>query len=182
MTRRRLAVAAVPLAVGLVLGGCSGDSTTSTSTAGSDTASSSAPQPSATGGPPSPPSSGGASGSAFVEIVRTGGIAGVRDVVRVAADGTAKLLTRDGRTRSCRPSADAVAKLRAMDLQTVAAQASASTTVNDGFTFTVRTPQGSASAGDGNADGRRAELLSAAAAVVSACLAGVPATGGPVVR
>jgi hypothetical protein len=62
----------------------------------------------------------------------------------------------------------------------VAALPSSGTRVNDGFTFTVRTARGSASAGDGNDDGRRAALLHAAAAVVAACLAGAPATGGPV--
>jgi hypothetical protein len=135
--------------------------------------------PPATGGPPSPPPSPGSggdggSGSAFLEVTRSGGIAGVRDVVRVAADGTGKMLNRQGGQRTCRPPAAAVERLRKLDLAAIAALPSPTAVVNDGFVFSVRTPAGAAAVGQEDKGGHRADLLSAAAAVISSCVVGLP--------
>ena len=45
-------------------------------------------------------------------VVRTGGIAGVRDMVRIAADGTARLTSKTGTTRACTPSQASLDRLR----------------------------------------------------------------------
>jgi hypothetical protein len=184
VTRERLAAAAVPLVLALGLSACGGSSTTTAST-GSDAGSgaSSAPpasgNPSATGGPPVSPSSAASPTGDFLEITRSGGIAGVRDIVRVASDGTAKLVTRDGRAKTCRPAADDVRRLRQLDLAAMDALPSGAP-VADGFVFSVRTTHGAAAVGDGDKRGRRAEVLDAAATVVATCLAGTPAAGGGV--
>ena len=49
-------------------------------------------------------------------VVRTGGFAGVRDLMRVAADGTARITVRTGDTRDCTPSPASLDRLRAIDL------------------------------------------------------------------
>jgi hypothetical protein len=190
--RRPATTLAVPLVLALALSACGGSSTSTTASSGSATspgptsapASPTSPPP-ATGGPPSPPQSpgggsggdGGGSGSAFLEVTRSGGIAGVRDVVRVAADGTGKMLNRQGGQRTCRPPAAAVNRLRRMDLAAVAALPSPTGVVNDGFVFSVRSPAGAATVGQGDKNGRRADLLSAAAAVISSCVVGLPGPG-----
>ncbi|MDQ1629216.1 MAG: hypothetical protein QOI54_2960 [Actinomycetota bacterium] len=168
MPRRPATTLALPLLLALVLGACGNGSATSTTSGadGSDTA------PSSTAAP-----SGDGSGGAVLEVTRSGGIAGVRDVVRVAADGTAAVSSRDGRRRSCRPAAADLARLRQMDLSALDALPS-SAPVPDGFVFRVRSSGGAAVVGEGESNGRRADLLDAAAAVVAACLAGQPAGGG----
>lgn len=104
-----------------------------------------------------------------VEVVRSGGIAGVRDTLRIAPDGTARLTTRDGSTSRCRPGGEALGRLRGIDLATVAPEPSPGTVVADGFSYAVRVGDARASASDGD-EGRRADLVDAAAAVLTSCL------------
>jgi hypothetical protein len=173
---RRPATVLVAALLGLALSACGNGSTTSTAGGAAGGGESTTRAPSATGGPPSPaPSaSGGTDSGRFLEVMRSGGIAGVRDLVRVAADGTATVVTRDGSSRSCRPAAADVRRLRQLDPAAFAALAALprATPVNDGFVFSVRTSQGTAVTGEGDTNDRRADLLDAAAAVVSACLPG----------
>jgi hypothetical protein len=154
----------VPLAMTLALTACgSGSSST-----GSDTASSRGTATTSDSAPP---------GSTAIQIVRTGGIGGVRDTVKVTSDGSARLTTKDGRTRGCRPSGKALARLRAMDLAAVAAAPKTGPQVADGFTYTVSVGSKRAAGGEGDEDGRRADLVDAAAAVLTSCLQG---QSGPV--
>ena len=118
-------------------------------------------------GSPTPPSTTASEAGALV-ITRTGGIAGVNDVVQVNADGTAQLTTRTGGTSSCTPSPTALEALRAIDLAAVGSGPS-KPGMPDGFAYEVRSASGSATASDGDV-GIRAELAAAAAAVVSSCL------------
>ena len=118
------------------------------------------------------PGSTSSPGDAALEIVRTGGFAGVRDTLQVDARGRARVTTRDGRRRDCQPPGAALARLRALDLTAVAAAPNAATQVADGFTYTVRIGGQRASAGEGDKDGRRAALVAAAAAVLTSCLGG----------
>jgi hypothetical protein len=100
-------------------------------------------------------------------ITRTGGIAGVNDVVQIAADGTAQMTSKSGETHACTPSRTALDQLRAIDLAAVGS--APSKPIPDGFTYEVRSASGTASAGQGDA-GIRAELVAAAAAVIASCL------------
>jgi hypothetical protein len=121
------------------------------------------------GGSPSP-SREGTSSVATTTIVRTGGIAGVRDTVTIGVDGTGHVTTKAGRKRPCTPSAAALRRLHGIDLAAVAAT-SPSAPRPDAYAYDVRIGERSASAAEGDDDGRRAELVDAAAAIVSACLA-----------
>jgi hypothetical protein len=105
-------------------------------------------------------------------VVRTGGIAGVVDMVRIAADGSARITSKTGRNRSCQPPAESLDRLRAIDLAGVRAIASTPPQMADGFTYSVTSGGARATASEGDDSGRRAELVDAAAAVVAACLAG----------
>ena len=102
-------------------------------------------------------------------VTRTGGFAGVNDVVEIAADGTAQVTSKTGETRACMPSPTAVERLRAIDLALVGSGTSKSP-IADGFVYSVRTAGGDATAGEGDNVGIRAEFVLAAAAVVSSCL------------
>jgi hypothetical protein len=104
-------------------------------------------------------------------VVRTGGIAGVRDIVRIAADGTARLTTRARTTRACAPSQASLDRLAAIDLVALKAIPSTSSQMADGFVYSVSADGASASASEGDADSHRAELVDAAAAVIGSCLA-----------
>lgn len=103
-------------------------------------------------------------------VTRTGGFAGVHDVVQIAADGTAQITSRSGETRSCTPSPTALDRLRAIDLAAVGSATSKSP-IRDGFTYSVQSASASASADEGDNEGLRAEFVDAAAAVVASCLA-----------
>ena len=114
------------------------------------------------------PSSTTSSPTGPLVITRTGGIAGVNDVVQIAADGTAQVTTKAGETHSCTPSPTALEQLRAIDLAAVGS-GPPKPGVADGFTYSLRSAGGDASAGDGD-EGLRAEFVAAAAAVIASCL------------
>lgn len=116
---------------------------------------------------PAPTSTTASQGGALV-VTRTGGIAGVNDVVQVAADGTAQVTSKTGETSSCTPSPTALEQLRAIDFAAVGT-APSKPQIPDGFTYEVRSASSSASGGDGD-EGIRAELVAAAAAVIASCL------------
>jgi hypothetical protein len=140
----------------LSLAGCGGSSTTtSTSTSA----------PSGTGTP------GGHAKTGALVVVRTGGIAGVVDMVSIAADGTASVTDKTRKTRACTPSAPALDRLRAIDLSAVGATPSKAPQMADGFNYSVTSGKASATASEGDHDSRRAELVDAAAGVVATCLA-----------
>jgi hypothetical protein len=116
------------------------------------------------------PSSNAPSGA--IVVTRTGGIAGVVDLVRIAADGTASITSRTGGAHACQPAAQAIDRLRAIDLAALQATPTRSSRLADGFNYSVKAASGSASATEGDDNSRRAELVDAAAAVVASCLAG----------
>lgn len=115
-----------------------------------------------------PAGSAGLPTSAMV-VERSGGIAGFHDVLEIAADGSATIATRNGEPRSCTPDPATLDRLRAVDL-TAVGSGPPKVPIADGFTYSVRTASGSASAGDGDV-GVRAEFAAAAAAVLASCLA-----------
>ena len=119
-----------------------------------------------TEGPAADGHSAGAPGAALT-LTRTGGIAGFNDVLEITADGTAQLTRRSGETSSCTPSPTALDALRAIDLVAVGS-APPKAPIADGFTYTVVSAAGTASAGDGEA-GIRGAFVSAAAAVLASC-------------
>jgi hypothetical protein len=106
---------------------------------------------------------------AAIVITRTGGIAGVRDVVEISADGSAQVTQKNGVTVPCTPNAGAIDRVRAIDLPPIGT-APPKAPIADGFTYEMVTPAGSASVSDG-AEGPHRELLQAAAEVVSSCIA-----------
>jgi hypothetical protein len=157
-TRHR-ALAGVIIAAVLTIAGCGG------STAGADPAGSST-TPSPTGSH----SSDDPAGTQAMVVVRTGGFAGVRDLMRVAADGTARITVRTGDTRDCTPSPASLDRLRAIDLVALNAAPTKLSRMADGFSYSVQTGDGRAAASEGD-DGRRADFVGAAAAVIASCLA-----------
>jgi hypothetical protein len=154
---RHRAVAGVIIAAVITLAGCGG-STADAGSAGSSTT------PSPTGGHPSDNSAG----TQAMVVVRTGGFAGVRDLMRVAADGTARITVKAGDTRDCAPSTASLDRLRAIDLAAINATPTKLSQMADGFSYSVTTADGSAAASEG--DDRRAEFVGAAAAVIASCL------------
>jgi hypothetical protein len=146
--------AALLAAVALTLAGCGGESAT-TADAGSPSAS-------------APSSSAHATGA--LVVVRTGGIAGVQDTVQIAADGTAHITSRNGKQRDCTPPAATLDRLRAIDIAAVAATPNEAPQMADGFNYSVQSGTTTAQGSEGDDDGRRAELVRAAAAVVASCL------------
>lgn len=144
---RGLAVAA-PVALGVLLAvaGC-GDGTDPADRASG-----------AAGSPPRGP----------LVVVRSGGLAGVQDTLRVGADERARLTDRRGATRACRPDPAAVRRLHAVDLAAVPAP-TGPPVVADGFTYSVTVGDARATVREGDVDGRRAELVDAAAAVMASC-------------
>jgi hypothetical protein len=155
----RCALTGVTIAVVLMLAGCGG------STAGAGSAESST-TPSPTGSHPSEDPAG----TQAMVVVRTGGFAGVRDLMRVAADGTARITVKTGNTHACTPSAASLERLRAIDLAGLKGTPTKVSKMVDGFNYSVKTVDGSAAASEGD-DGRRAEFVDAAAAVITSCLA-----------
>ena len=109
-------------------------------------------------------------------VTRTGGFAGVSDTLEIAADGAAQLTGKTGQTSSCAPDPAALDRLRAIDLAAVGSGVSKSP-IADGFTYSVTSASGSASAGDGDNEGIRAEFVAAASAVVTSCLANQSGAG-----
>jgi hypothetical protein len=103
-------------------------------------------------------------------VTRTGGIAGVTDMVHIAADGSASITSKTRKSRACTPSSRALGRLRGIDLAAVQATASIPG-MADGFNYSVRSGSASAEASEGDDDSRRAELVDAAAAVIASCLA-----------
>jgi hypothetical protein len=147
----RSSAAAALVAGALLLTACGGSSdTTSTADAGSK------PTHDAT--------------SSAIVVVRTGGIAGVLDSVRIAADGSARLTSKTGKSRACTPSAASLDRLKAIDLSAVGT-ASTPPDMADGFNYSVKSGTASATASEGDDDSRHAELVDAAAAVIATCLA-----------
>lgn len=113
----------------------------------------------------------GAAGSPLREplvVVRSGGLAGVQDTLRVGADGRARLTDRRGATRACRPDPAAVRRLHEVDLAAVPPP-TGPPEVADGFTYSVTVADARATVREGDVDGRRAELVDAAAAVMASC-------------
>jgi hypothetical protein len=143
----------------LTLAGCGG-STVNAGSAGSSTT------PSPTGSHPS----GDPARTQATVVVRTGGFVGVRDLMRVAADGTARITVKTGDTRNCTPSTTSLDRLRAIDLAALKATPTQMSQLADGFNYSVKTGHGSAAASEGD-DGPRAEFVDAAAAVIASCLA-----------
>jgi hypothetical protein len=109
-------------------------------------------------------------------VVRTGGFAGFHDTVQIASDGTAQVTGKTGETNDCTPDPSALDRLRAIDLAAVGSGLTKSP-IADGFTYSVTSAGGSASASDGENAGIRAEFVAAAAGVVSSCLANQSAAG-----
>jgi hypothetical protein len=156
---RHCTVAGVVIAAVLTLAGCGG------STAGAGSAGSST-KPSPTGSD----ASDDPAGSQAMVVVRTGGFAGVRDLMRVAADGTARITVRTGDTRDCTPSPASLDRLRTIDLVALNATPTKLSRMADGFSYAVQTGDGRAAASEGD-DGRRADFVGAAAAAIASCLA-----------
>jgi hypothetical protein len=102
-------------------------------------------------------------------VTRTGGFAGVNDVVEIAADGTATVASKTGVTSSCTPSPAAVERLRAIDLAAVGTGLP-KTPIADGFVYSVTSAGEAATAADGDNSGPRAAFVLAAAEVVTSCL------------
>ena len=123
----------------------------------------------ASDGPSDAATSDAAPSSAMV-VTRTGGFAGVNDVVEIAADGTATVAIGTGGTLTCTPNPAAVERLRAIDLAAVGT-APPKSPIADGFVYSVTAASGAATAGEGDNTGLRAELVLAAAEVVTSCLA-----------
>jgi hypothetical protein len=153
----RLRMTGSILVAAISLAGCGGSDVTQSSSL-----------PSTTAAPSGIDAPSDAAPSAMV-VTRTGGFAGVNDVVEIAADGTAQVTSKTGETRACTPSPTAVEQLRAIDLALVGSGTSKSP-IADGFVYSVRTPSGDATVGEGDNEGIRAEFVLAAAAVVSSCL------------
>ena len=99
-----------------------------------------------------------------ITITRSGGIAGVNDVVEIAADGSTQVTRKTGIVSACTPTAEAISRLRAIDIAAIGT-AMPKNPIVDGFTYEIVTAAGGASVGDGDG-GPRGELLSAAAEVV----------------
>jgi len=156
---RRCAVAGLMMVAVVTLAGCGG-STVEAGSAGSSTT------PSLTGGHPSDDPTG----TQAMVVVRTGGFAGVRDLMRVAENGTARITVKSGDTRACTPSMARLDRLRAIDLAALNATPTKRSQMADGFNYSVKMGDGSAAASEGD-DGRRAEFVDAAAAVIASCLA-----------
>lgn len=108
---------------------------------------------------------------AAMTITRTGGIAGVNDVVEIAADGTARVTRRDGTSGTCTPDAAALARLRAIDISAIGSPPP-KVPIADGFNYEIESAAGTISVSDGD-EGERAELLAAASLVVATCLTSI---------
>lgn len=130
-------------------------------------------------GNPSPAITSPGSGApdSALTLTRSGGIAGFHDVLEIATDGTAQLTRRSGETSTCTPSPTALDQLRAIDLAAVGS-APPKAPIADGFTYTVVSAAGTATAGDGE-DGIRGAFVSAAAAVLSSCEAMLVGSDAP---
>ncbi len=129
-------------------------------------------------GRPSTPAGGNVpsdqASAASMRLTRTGGIAGVNDVLEIDDDGSARLTRSTGQVITCSPMPETVARLRATDLKAVGT-ARSKAPMADGFSYTLVTALGTATAGDGE-QGIRAEFVSTAAEVMASCQA--TATGG----
>lgn len=158
-TSRSSTVAGIIVVAALTIAGCGGSSV---SVATDDSPTTSSP---GTASPSESPT------TSALDVTRTGGIAGVTDMVRIAADGSASITSKTGESRACTPSNTALDRLRAIDLAAVQATMS-SPGMADGFNYSVKSGSASAQASEGDDDSRRAELVGAAAAVVASCLAG----------
>jgi hypothetical protein len=128
---------------------------------------------------PSPTNTASGSGAPVspLTITRTGGIAGVNDVLEVAADGTAQLTRRSGQTSACTPSPTALDQLRAIDLALVGS-GPPKAPIADGFSYTVVVGTVTASAGDGE-EGIRGAFVTAASAVLASCEAMLVGSDAP---
>jgi hypothetical protein len=125
----------------------------------------------------SAPSTSAAVGSGGLQIVRVGGVAGVRDTVTVQAGSSSQATSKDGRTWTCSPPRHAVQRLRSVDLSALSPPATVAPQLPDRFAYLVRLGEVQVSVSEGDTDDRRASLVGAAAAVVTACVQQRP---GPV--
>lgn len=107
--------------------------------------------------------------SSEMVVSRTGGIAGFNDTIRIAADGTARVTSKTGEAHGCQPDPAALDRLRAIDLVAVGS-GPPKQPIADGFTYSVTSADGSASAGDGDTEGIRAEFVATVSDVVTSCL------------
>ncbi len=117
------------------------------------------------------------SSASSMRLTRSGGIAGVNDVLEIAADGSATLTRSTGETITCSPMPETVARLRATDVKAVGS-APSKAPIADGFSYTLVTERGTATAGDGE-QGIRAEFVSTAAEVLASCQATPTGRRGP---
>jgi hypothetical protein len=127
------------------------------------------PDGSAASSPDGPPG-GSAAPESTITVTRSGGIAGLNDVVEIAADGSAQLTRRDGAVAACTPSPEAIARLRAIDLGAMGSLPP-KRPIPDAFSYTVAAAGGAVSVQEGDVGAGRAELLAAASEIVSSCLA-----------
>lgn len=134
--------------------------------------------PSTAASPAGSAAPGGEPASELV-VTRTGGFAGVSDTVQIAADGAAQITDKTGLMSNCAPDPAALDRLRAIDLAAVGSAVSKSP-IADGFTYSVTSASGSASAGDGDNEGIRAEFVAAAAAVITSCQANQSGASPPI--
>ncbi|HET9851186.1 MAG TPA: hypothetical protein VFP56_01615 [Candidatus Limnocylindrales bacterium] len=134
------------------------------------------PDPSAaTSSPEGPPAATEAPDSPMT-VTRSGGIAGLHDVVEIAADGSARVTRRDGAVSACTPSPEAVARLRAIDLRAIGTPAP-KPPIADAFSYTITTAGTTVMVEEGDVGAGRTELLAAASEVVSSCLASTSGSG-----
>ena len=120
-------------------------------------------------GPSTPASPAGSETASEMVVTRTGGIAGFNDTIHIAADGTAQVTSKTGAAHSCQPDPAALDRLLAIDLVAVGS-GPPKQPIADGFTYSVTSAGGSASAGDGDTEGIRAEFVAAVSDVVTSCL------------
>ena len=110
-----------------------------------------------------------------ITITRSGGIAGVHDVVEIAPDRSVTVTRKAGQPATCTPTPEAIDRLFSFDLATLGAPPS-KVPIADGFNYEVVTGAGSASVGDGD-EGVHGELLRVANEIVTSCLATVSSSG-----
>ena len=124
---------------------------------------------------PTFPTSSDEPAASELTITRTGGFAGVHDVVQIEPDGSASVSQKTGVISACTPTPEAVDRVRAIDLSALGT-APPKTPIMDGFGYEIVGASGTASVGDGDT-GSHGDLLAAAAEVVSSCLTTVSDSG-----
>lgn len=117
------------------------------------------------------PTRGTSTGTAatVVVVTRTGGLAGVKDTLRLEGSGSVTLTARDGSRKRCQVDGGIARRLRAVDLGSLGPPPGGGRRVADGYVYRVRAGGREAVVSDGETGGRRAELVDAAAAMFAAC-------------